>query len=215
MTLTLSLFFIYVVLFFFAVAQETTFSMVFSLILVFLVACFLVISLGFEFLGYLILIVYIGAIAVLFLFMVMLFDRSEYKMFNLVTTRESKMIIFILSLVLSMSFPVLFYDFVHSYPILENQLTPESIHFLFGGKGGEEIRTGAFSHDSKFETINITDIELIGLSLYSDFFIPFLLAGFGLLIAMIGCIILTRNSFLKTKVRKTQVIEDQLNRYKL
>lgn len=223
MILNLILFLSYLSLFIFAVIQETTFAMVFSLILVFLVACFLVISLGFEFLGYLILIVYVGAIAVLFLFMVMLFDRSEYKMFNIKPLKENRFLITVLCILLSLFISNSFFDFI--FTSNSELLTSDHIglrrlnHNLHINHGTDIdlIKTKFIEtpHNTHKSLIYITDIELVGLSLYSDFFIPLLLAGFGLLVAMIGCIILTRSSFLKKKFRKTQVIEDQLNRYKL
>jgi NADH:ubiquinone oxidoreductase subunit 6 (subunit J) len=223
MLLKLILFISYLFLFIFAVIQETTFSMVFSLILVFLVACFLVISLGFEFLGYLILIVYVGAIAVLFLFMVMLFDRSEYKMFGLTSIKESKSLIIVMCLLFAMAISILFFDFIFDYPLIRELNANESVKFLsYTSDAKNNVLESNFllerffiTHQNNVSVINISDIELLGLSLYTDFFIPLLLAGFGLLVAMIGCIILTRTSFLKKKFRKTQIIEDQLNRFKL
>jgi len=228
MMLNFILFLLYLSLFIFAVIQETTFAMVFSLILVFLVACFLVISLGFEFLGYLILIVYVGAIAVLFLFMVMLFDRSEYKMFNITPLKENKFLIIILSILIAIFISNSFFEFIYSFsvePLLldntNNILTLRRFNtstFDINYKTGIDLIRSKFietPHDINKGLIHVSDIELVGLSLYSDFFIPLLLAGCGLLVAMIGCIILTRSSFLKKKFRKTQIIEDQLNRYKL
>lgn len=228
MLIKLILFISYLFLFIFAVIQETTFAMVFSLILVFLVACFLVISLGFEFLGYLILIVYVGAIAVLFLFMVMLFDRSEYKMFGSNVLRENKFLIVFLCILLALSISISLFEFIFDYRLLLNLDWDKTIKFVPSSSCSSktfinlDVTENSFlldrflgAHCINSTSINISDIELVGLSIYTDFFIPLLLAGFGLLVAMIGCIILTRSSFLKKKFRKTQVIEDQLNRFKL
>jgi NADH:ubiquinone oxidoreductase subunit 6 (subunit J) len=262
---------IYIFLFIFCVIQEKTFLMVFSLIMVFIVACFLVITLKFEFLGFLILIIYVGAIAVLFLFMVMLFDRAEYKIFNFKKiSKFYKIFSFFLSMLLT--FIVLFFLFevLHSTIESENSgyssfyeknnyfLFKSYLTFLNNNYLNRDIELIFFSdilksldflqnlstevnsidisvinnfflQDDSYIYIkkflghdllnnkksNFTDIELVGLNLYYNYFIILFIGGLGLLVAMIGCILITKSSILNKIPRKSQIIEEQLSRFKI
>jgi NADH-quinone oxidoreductase subunit J len=214
------LFTLYLLLFFFAVVQETTFAMVFSLICVFLVACFLVIYLGFEFLGYLILIVYVGAIAVLFLFMVMLFDRAEYKIFNISGSRSNRIFAVLVSFIIAFLIVSNLSYFI-SADLNKPDFSSEqirnlkSIFYCLDPVNMKYVDKLFGAHVEVKYPIHITDIQLIGFQLYTDFWISLIIAGFGLLVAMIGCIILTRLSPLVKKNHKNQQIENQLSRFKL
>ncbi|MFN8912582.1 MAG: NADH-quinone oxidoreductase subunit J, partial [Alphaproteobacteria bacterium] len=57
----------------------------------------------------------------------------------------------------------------------------------------------------------LTNTEQIGLVLYTDYFIPFQLAGLVLLVAMIGAIVLT---LTHNKDTRRQIIADQVRRTK-
>ena len=229
MEFILILFSLYFITFLFAVLRETTFSMVFSLIVVFFIACILVFNLGFYFLGFMILIIYLGAIAVLFLFMVMLFDRAEYKIFTLEYTSNKKYIniFFCLMGSICLSF-LIFYllDFfdasIENISYTKEDLTNlKSALFLFNN-----YNLSAYDNVSLFigsnysyETFNLnsnfSDAELIGFDLYIKYFFLLIMSGLGLLVAMIGCIIITKSSFLDKFERRTQRIEKQLSRFKI
>lgn len=226
MELILFILSIYFVIFLFALLRETTFNMVFSLILVFLIACILLFNFQFYFLGFVVLIIYLGAIAVLFLFMVMLFDRSEYKIFSLqngLKNKSYKMIIFcfLISFLLSFSFFFLL-NFVEIFEL--NPYTPEDLKHLklaISLLTKEKIQSLPLflGVNTTYESFNIysnfSDAELIGFDLYLKYFFLLLMSGLGLLIAMIGCIIITKSSFLDKFERKNQQIETQLSRFKI
>ena len=121
-----------------------------------------------EFLAMTIVIVYVGAIAVLFLFVVMMLNIAEsaiikegflkYFPFGLIL-----IVIFISELLLFLTFD--------SFKI------PENIKI-------------DMNESSLLEESNT---KLIGLYLYTDYFIIFQISGFILLLAMIGAIVLAQN----------------------
>ena len=121
-------------------------------------------SLNMEFVGFILIIVYVGAVAVLFLFTVM--------MLNFNTKQDFKKIAFkniTLNLVI---FIGLFVDFI--------------LVALIMFKGYE------FKNKSNFLIqTDISNTHNIGKVLYTDFFIPFQSAGLMLFLAMIGCVALT------------------------
>ncbi|MCF8462385.1 MAG: NADH-quinone oxidoreductase subunit J [Rickettsiaceae bacterium] len=120
--------------------------------------------LGAEFIAMTLIIVYVGAVAVLFLFTVM--------MLNFNTKQDFKKIAFkniTLNLVI---FIGLFVDFI--------------LVALIMFKGYE------FKNKSNFLIqTDISNTHNIGKVLYTDFFIPFQSAGLMLFLAMIGCVALT------------------------
>nr|YP_009130766.1 NADH dehydrogenase subunit 6 [Agarophyton chilense]AKA27621.1 NADH dehydrogenase subunit 6 [Agarophyton chilense]ASP44549.1 NADH dehydrogenase subunit 6 [Agarophyton chilense]UAD89526.1 NADH dehydrogenase subunit 6 [Agarophyton chilense] len=155
------------------------------LILVFCNIASLLLLLGAEFLSFMLLIVYVGAIAVLFLFVVMMLNVKNtsikanfFSIFPVGTT-----IFFIL-------FNQLFSVF--------NKLNITNL------KQDKIIWISWIS-----ESNNITNIQVIGNVLYTKYCLLFIISGLILLVAMIGAIVLTMHQ--RTDVRK-QKIELQLNR---
>jgi len=204
------IFCLFLIFFVFTVIQDSTFIMVFSLISVFLLATFLLILNSFEFLGYLLLIVYVGAVAVLFIFMVMLFDKSEYQIFREAATPENKLLKFISAYFLSflmlsalmLNFSFFLFPFLKYFTLLD---------FLYKN----EIFNHLFPNEPEVTLTTISDIYEIGLVLYTDYFFVFILAGFGLLIAMIGSILITRMFYTRVvdkPKRHTQDVSIQLAR---
>jgi NADH-quinone oxidoreductase subunit J len=198
-------------MFIFTVIQESTFIMIFSLISVFLLASGCLIYCSFEFLGYLLLIVYVGAVAVLFVFMVILFDKSEYQIFfEQKTIKENRILIFI-SVYFSSIFIVLLLglNFILDYPFFFNYI--DEFNFLYSNF----IYNYLFPDQNPIDLSTISDIHSIGLVLYTDYFFSFILSGLGLLIAMIGSILITRNYYTRVddkSKRKIQKAENQIAR---
>jgi NADH-quinone oxidoreductase subunit J len=133
------------------------------LIFTFFNAAGLMILLGAEYIAMTLVIVYVGAVAVLFLFVVMMMDV------DFATWREGfvKQLPLGLSLALALVMQLLLIFYV-SFPQGELLSLPE-----------------------KAVISNITNAEAIGQVLYTDYAYPFILSGLVLLVAMLGAIILT------------------------
>jgi NADH-quinone oxidoreductase subunit J len=152
------------------------------LVLAFLNAAALFVLLGAEFLAMLLIIVYVGAIAVLFLFVVMMLDID-------VAIKEE----------VSRKRPIL---------ILVGIVMFCEILLITKFSGIKSYET-----TSLFKTPqDITNTQAIGNILYTDFILPFQLAGGVLFVAMIGAIVLTLKEE-KRFIRK-QDICTQVNRNK-
>jgi len=137
------------------------------LILTFFSAAGLFVLLGAEFLAMLLVVVYVGAVAVLFLFVVMMLDV------DFVRLREG------------------YAKYLPLAGIVAAVLLAESIMVSMAVIQGGAARdaTGPFVHSA-----NETNIEAIGRVLYTDYVYFFQASGLILLIAMIGAIVLTLRS---------------------
>jgi NADH-quinone oxidoreductase subunit J len=208
--LEIILFTFFISLFVVTILQDSTFLMVFLLISVFLLAAALLIICGFEFLGYLLLIIYVGAVAVLFVFMVMLFDRSEYQIFFSGRFKEDK---FIISVVAGI------YTVAIVYSLLKSLNFFDSLFLNFFVQDGRSWGLPAFNSLYPVNLLQLTgnsDLMVIGLSLYTDYFFAFILASLGLLVAMIGAILITRNFYTRSydkSIKKIAKPERQLSRF--
>lgn len=171
----------------FVISSTNPIHSVLFLILVFCNATGLLVLLEVEFLAMIFLMVYVGAIAVLFLFVVMMLNVRIIE-FNISMLRYLPIggliaLIFLLEIFL----------------IVDSDLIP------------------LFSHvDSAFEFIQwnqkidtLTNIETLGELMYTYYFYLFLVAGLILLVAMIGAIVLTMHK--RTNVKR-QDIFDQVTR---
>jgi NADH-quinone oxidoreductase subunit J len=199
----LFIFFLFSFFLFLTVVQESTFSMVFLLIIVFFLAALLLVIFSYEFLGYLLIIIYVGAVAVLFLFMVLLFDKSEYAVFKIKKISLIKKIniilkSFFLSITLTLvSLNTLFFlDYNFLNYTMFNLKTLNSSYYL----------TNCLVSLQK----NCDVIEIASY-LYSGCFIEFILIGFGLLVAMIGAILITRIVNLNKDLKKNKRVQDTVN----
>ncbi|HEY5047679.1 MAG TPA: NADH-quinone oxidoreductase subunit J [Rhizomicrobium sp.] len=132
------------------------------LILAFFNAAGLFVLLGAEFLAMILLIVYVGAVAVLFLFVIMMLDIDFVEM-----KRGSLQYLPIGATV---------------GVILVAELAFVSFHFL-GGRAQSGIPHASPAH--------LTNTEALGRILYTDYVYYFETAGLILLVAMIGAIVLT------------------------
>ncbi len=151
------------------------------LILSFINASALFVLLGAEFLAMIIVVVYVGAVAVLFLFVVMMLD------INFIKLREG------------------FLQYLPFGALLGIVLITELV-MLFLTEIFSETTLVSFSHNPIFSEIENT--KYLGSVLYTDYFYLFQLSGIILLLAMIGSIILTLRD---RKGVKKQSITQQVN----
>lgn len=146
---------------FMVVSLQNPVHSVLFLIFAFFNAAGLFILLGAEFIAMTLVIVYVGAVAVLFLFVVM--------MLNVNTTQLKQGFLKNAPLGLLLGIIMFFQIYIalsNSASFLPNPLNPGVMPAL-------------------------TNTEQIGMILYTDYFIAFQLAGLVLLVAMIGAIVLT------------------------
>ncbi|EER21139.1 MULTISPECIES: NADH-quinone oxidoreductase subunit J [spotted fever group] len=153
------------------------------LIFAFINGAGLMILLGAEFLAMMLIVIYVGAVAVLFLFVIMMLDMH----FNKTITQLKENLA--LSIFIAL---IMFADLVTV--------------ILLGTKNIN------FSSDISFAiTNNISNTKAIGGVLYTDFMLPFQMAGLILFVAMIACITLTLK---KREGVKRQDISKQLRHNK-
>jgi len=160
----------------FVVLSRNPVHSVLWLILTFFGASGLFILLGAEFLALILMIVYVGAVAVLFMFVVMMLNIN----FKEIKSRLTKYLPLgvLIGLVLFVELGLVFGDFV---PILSP-------------KGDKSLLINE----------EIENTRQLGLVLYTDFIIYFQLAGIVLLIAMLGAIVLTHQR--RKDVKKQDIL---------
>ena len=147
------------------ITSKNTVQSVLYLILVFLLCSLLFIYLGADFIGLIILIVYIGAIAVLFLFVVMMLNiRLLVNSFNF-----SIYVPIIIFLSLIFIFQILYF-FFNMFNIIEIESLIYYLNWNFS---------------------NNIQISSIGELLFNKLYILFISAAILLFIAMVGAIVLT------------------------
>ncbi|MDP1854398.1 MAG: NADH-quinone oxidoreductase subunit J, partial [Candidatus Omnitrophota bacterium] len=166
------------------VSRNPVYSVLF-LILAFFNAAALFVLIGAEFIAMILVIVYVGAVAVLFLFVVMMLD------INVVELREG------------------FLKYLPVGALIGVVLFAEILLGL--GVIGSGSATMAALNKQGAQVLAVDNTRAIGLVLYTQYFYLFQVAGLVLLVAMIGAIVLT----LRTRpgVRR-QKIGDQINRTK-
>jgi len=148
-------------------ASKNTVHSVFFLILDFISISCLFIMIGAEFLGMIMLIVYVGAVAVLFLFVVMMLNVAQQKNQWFLSKSSSSHIP--IGLIIS---AIIFFELIivvggwKYKPDLVNTINPEV-------------------------TLNISNTHSLGQVLYTEYIHIFQISGMILLIAMIGAIVLT------------------------
>ena len=170
------------------IASKNTVHSVFFLILDFISISCLFIMIGAEFLGMIMLIVYVGAVAVLFLFVVMMLNVAQQKNELFVKAKDSNHIP--IGLIVSI---IIFFELI----------------IVIGGWKHKPQIVESFSTVG----INLTNSNThsIGQVLYTDYIHLFQLSGMILLVAMIGAIVLT---FRKRSGVKKQSYFKQISREK-
>ena len=166
-------------------ASKNTVHSVFFLILDFISISCLFIMIGAEFLGMMMLIVYVGAVAVLFLFVVMMLNVAQQKNEWFASTKSSTHIPF--GLLFSI---IIFFELI----------------IVVGGWKYKENVSNSLSLNIISET---TNTHSIGNVLYTEYIHLFQLSGMILLVSMIGAIVLT---FRKRSGIKRQSYFKQISR---
>ena len=151
--------------------SKNTVHSVFFLILDFISISCLFIMIGAEFLGIIMLIVYVGAVAVLFLFVVMMLNVSQQKNTWFSSQKSSTHIPFGLFISL-----IIFIELI----------------IVVGGWKYKPDLVKSFSYLGVYT--DKTNTHLIGNVLYTDYIHLFQLGGMILLVSMIGAIVLTFRS---------------------
>jgi NADH-quinone oxidoreductase subunit J len=165
------------------VSRNPVYSVLF-LILAFFNAAALFVLIGAEFIAMILVIVYVGAVAVLFLFVVMMLDINVAKL------KEG------------------FLDYMPIGAMIGAALLAE-ILFGLGVLGGTHQGTVSAFTKAGTQMMTVDNTRAIGRVLYTQYFYLFQVAGVVLLVAMIGAIVLTLRR--RPGVRR-QRISDQLYR---
>ena len=169
------------------IASKNTVHSVFFLILDFISISCLFIMIGAEFLGMIMLIVYVGAVAVLFLFVVMMLNITEQ-----LTKRSSRKGLINNISVGSIVGVIIFLE-------------------LLVVVGGWKYKGTFVPLSSTNLNLNISNTHALGNILYTDYIHLFQISGMILLVAMIGAITLT---FSKRENIKRQSYFNQIQREK-
>ena len=165
--------------------SKNTVHSVFFLILDFISISCLFIMIGAEFLGMIMLIVYVGAVAVLFLFVVMMLNVAQQKNQWFASSSSSRHIP--IGLLISL---IIFLELIIVI-------------------GGWKYKPELISVNNLFIDQNITNTHQIGYVLYTDYIHLFQISGMILLVSMVGAIILT---FRKRTGLKRQSYFKQVSR---
>jgi NADH-quinone oxidoreductase subunit J len=171
------------------VVKHPVFSLLF-LVASFIFSAFMLFMLECEFLAFLFIVVYVGAVAILFLFAIMMLETK----LNDLSKNVMKYL------------PVgFFFGFILLFPLmLEISLNfnKSTIYDSF-----------YFNKTQNFYTLgdSISDIEVYGQVLYSYFVLQFLVVGLVLLVVLVGVVYLTNNYNVK-KQRLDQAAFKQLAR---
>ena len=163
---------------------KNTVHSVFFLILTFITVGCLFIMIGAEFLGMILLIVYVGAVAVLFLFVVMMLNVAEKKNTGSSSNKSTHVPIgIIVSLVVLLEVLVVI--------------------------GGWQYKSDFIKTENLNIQSELTNTHMLGNVIYTDYIHLFQVAGVILLLAMIGAIVLT---YRKREGVKRQSYINQISR---
>ena len=165
--------------------SKNTVHSVFFLILDFISISCLFIMIGAEFLGMIMLIVYVGAVAVLFLFVVMMLNVAQQKNQWFASQESSSHIP--VGLIIS---TIIFFELIIVI-------------------GGWKYKPDLFDLNNSVNNFSVSNTHSLGQVLYTDYIHVFQLSGMILLVAMIGAIVLT---FRKRTGVKTQSYIKQISR---
>ena len=147
--------------------SKNTVHSVFFLILDFISISCLFIMIGAEFLGMIMLIVYVGAVAVLFLFVVMMLNVAQQKNQWFASAASSKHIP--VGLIIS---TIIFFELIIVI-------------------GGWKYKPEIFDVNNSLKVSDLSNTHSLGQVLYTDYIHIFQISGMILLVAMVGAIVLT------------------------
>lgn len=175
--------------------KNPVFSILFLILSFVNVSCLLFLF-NFEFLPISFLIIYVGAIAVLFLFVLMMLN------IKLAELQESYYSFIPISLVFGFVFITELLFLFRSEFVFLDVFNESSLYFLseFLDVSNTKVAFNGFFGTN-------TNIKILATSIYNDYLFAFLVAGYILLLALVAAIILT---IQKTFVSKTQNIYSQI-----
>lgn len=150
------------------------------LILAFFNAAGLFVMLGAEFIAMILVIVYVGAVAVLFLFVVMMLD------INFKDLRKGAMHYIPIGIIIG---GILLFELSMIYSYWQFAPTISNV----------DLPTDQFA--------DVSNAQALGLVLYTDYVFPFQVAGLILFVAMVGAIVLTLR--VRPGVKKQNISEQQ------
>ena len=172
--------------------QNPIYSVLF-LVLNFVTAAGVLFLLECEFLSLLFIVIYVGAIAVLFLFVIMMLDvkilggSKDFFKYIPIGSFIGGIFLFEISLIIHQTF--------ENGAYFNTQFGIDSVNF----------------HNNYYLDIDFfTDIMSIGQLMYTYYIVQFLAAGFILLLAVIGAVVLTMNN--KSQNTKKQIFFKQISR---
>ena len=173
--------------------SKNTVHSVFFLILDFISISCLFIMIGAEFLGMIMLIVYVGAVAVLFLFVVMMLNVAQQK--NQWFASESSSRHIPVGLIIS---TIIFFELIIVI-------------------GGWKYKPDLFDLNNSINNFSVSNTHSLGQVLYTDYIHVFQLSGMILLVAMIGAIVLTFRKRTGVKISRersegVEVLEVETNK---
>ena len=152
-----------------AISSTNPIHSVFWLVLVFVYTAVILLCMGLEFLGLILVIIYVGAITILFLFVVMMLDILQLRKITPIGNIT----------------PILFVLF---------GIVLSQVWFFFGKDQTELDKLSNFESITV-----LTDLQNLSLLLYNEFALPLLLISLLLLVAMVGAIVLTLDLQLITR----------------
>ena len=162
-------------------ASKNTVHSVFFLILDFISISCLFIMIGAEFLGMIMLIVYVGAVAVLFLFVVMMLNVAQQKNQWFLSKSSSSHIP--IGLIIS---AIIFFELIIVV-------------------GGWKYKPDLVNPNDLSLINNVSNTHSLGQILYTDYIHIFQISGIILLVAMIGAIVLTYRQ--RERVKKQSYVK--------
>ncbi len=173
------------------ITSRNTVNSVFFLILDFISVGCLFIMVGAEFLGMIILIVYVGAVAVLFLFVVMMLNVAEQKQSWFIGKKSTH---------------------IPAGLIVSVLIFLELLVVVGGWKQKDDLMSS-----NTLVISNISNTHQLGLVMYTDYILYFQLAGIILLLSMIGAILLTFRKRIGVKKQSyiKQISRDPLSSVEL
>ena len=172
--------------------QNPIYSVLF-LVLNFVTAAGLLFLLECEFLSLLFIVIYVGAIAVLFLFVIMMLDvkilggSKDFFKYIPIGSFIGGIFLFEISLIIHQTF--------ENGAYFNTQFGIDSVNYY---------------NNYYFDIDFFTDIMSIGQLMYTYYIVQFLAAGFILLLAVIGAVVLTMNN--KSQTTKKQIFFKQISR---
>lgn len=192
---------------FLVISSKNPIHSVFALVMCFVNSSILLLMLGYEFLALLFMVVYVGALAILFLFVVMMLNIRLVELIE--NTTRYVPIGIIIGIVFLLELFILV-DTQFSMSPSNNEAA------LWLNKKEYIIDTQAFINNGdnlSFNFSNLTNVEAIGQFLYTEGYIYFLISSLVLLVAMIGAIVLTL--YHEQEVRRQDIFSQITTEVKL